>query len=164
MQLQVLCEEDEYLGVTVDAFGLPEEGDTEAEGRIDMSFTGSGFYQEVPPVSFDFRYARTAEALPYSTNLEIDYLHPQTGLPAMGFKYRADSEQHPDTVLIERPYDNQDDFFNLNDSFLREYLERYVPTIALAAAPIVMEVPAGVISDVIAFMDVTGLLALLGFE
>ena len=52
----------------------------------------------------------------------------------------------------------------LEEKQLRDYMERFLPTIALSAAPVAMEMPAGVISDVIAFMDVTGLLSFLGFE
>ena len=163
-QAQVLQEEEEYLGVVMELSGLPEEGETEAEGRLDVSFSGSGYYYHLTDASFAFRYARTAEKLPYQTSLEIDWLHPETGLPAMGFKYQADCEEQPYTVLKERPYDNQDDFFNLNESFMAEYKERFLPTAALAAAPIMLEMPAGVMSDVIAFMDATGFLSFLGFE
>ena len=163
-QVQILLDEEEYLGMTVEASGLPQEGETEAEGQLDVTFSGSGWYYEADSASFAFRYARTAEELPYATSLEVDWLHPETGLPAIGFKYRADSEQQPDTVLVERPYDNQDDFFNLNESFMAEYKERFLPTLALAAAPFVLEMPAGILSDVIAFADATGILAFLGIE
>ena len=68
------------------------------------------------------------------------------------------------TALVERAYDDQEDFFHLNESFIEEYKERFLPTLALAAAPIALEVPAGVLSDVIAYMDETGILAFMGIE
>ena len=164
LQALVLMEGEEYANVTITASGLPDEGDTSAEGRIDMNVSGSGFYYDVAPISLAFRYERTAEKLPYDMNLEVDYLHPETGLPAIGLRYQAACEEQPYTVLQERPYDNQDDFFNLNEGFLAEYKTRFLPTLALSAAPIALEVTPGMLSDIYTFLDYTGFLPFLGIE
>jgi len=47
---------------------------------------------------------------------------------------------------------------------LKEHVERFKRTVVLAAAPVALEVPAGVISDVIAFMEENGLLGIFGIE
>ena len=67
-------------------------------------------------------------------------------------------------MLADKTYDNQDDFFHLNESFIEEYKQRFLPTLALAALPIVVEMPAGIISDVVPFLYETGLLAFMGIE
>ena len=82
----------------------------------------------------------------------------------MGYTYEAELQELPPDVLFDLEYDHQDDFFHLNESFLNEYKERYLPTIALSMVPFVLEMPAGVISDAVAFLDATGLLAFLGIE
>lgn len=164
VQAFVLMEDEEYANATLRAAGLPETDAASAEGRIDMTFSGTGFYQEPTPVSLAFRYERSAEKLPYDMSLEVDYLHPETGLPAVGLRYQAACEEQPYTVLKERPYDNQDDFFNLNEGFLAEYKTRFLPTLALTAAPIVLEVTPGMLSDLYAFLDDTGFLPFFGIE
>ena len=40
----------------------------------------------------------------------------------------------------------------------------YLPTLALSAVPILVETPAGVISDIMGFLYETGFLAFLGIE
>ena len=91
-------------------------------------------------------------------------MHPETGKPAIGFTYGAASEAVDASVFEEKIYILRQDFFTLNESFLAEYKERFLPTLALAAAPIALEVPAGLLSDVIAYMDETGILAFMGIE
>ena len=70
----------------------------------------------------------------------------------------------PASVMVERTYDNQNDFFHLNESFMSEYKELYVPSLAAALLPLALELPAGVISDVAGFLYQTGILAFLGIE
>lgn len=79
--------------------------------------------------------------------LEVDWLHPQTQKPALTLAYQADMEQLPASTMVERVYDNQNDFFHLNESFMEEYKQLYLPTLALSAVPILVEMPAGVTSD-----------------
>ena len=73
-------------------------------------------------------------------------------------------EELPYTAVYNRPIDNQDDFFHLNESFMAEYAERFMPTLLASFAPFAMEVPAGVISDMVRWMDDLGILAIFGLE
>lgn len=73
--------------------------------------------------------------------LEVDWLHPQTQKPALTLAYQADMEQLPASTMVERVYDNQNDFFHLNESFMEEYKQLYLPTLALSAVPILVETP-----------------------
>lgn len=163
-QLLVTLEEEERLNLTLTSEGLPLDGALKGNGWVEMSLTGEALYEEVPDQRFLFRYARSAQALPYHTSLEVDWVHPETGEAALGLCYEADKEQQPSTVLIERRYDDQDDFFHLNESYIAEYKERFGKTLALAAMPFVLEMPLGLYSDIVAFLDETGFLAFLGVE
>lgn len=149
----------EYLNASLSVDGLAA-----GEGAVHLDVTGEGMWYDIPHIELRYRFSRTAEALPYSVSFEADYVHPETGLPCVGLKYAADMDELDYTAVYDRPFDNQDDFFMLNESFLSEYKERFLPTIALAAAPIALELPAGVISDGIAFMEATGLLTFMGIE
>ena len=155
----VNLEGGEYLNARLAVDGM-ESG----EGAVHIDVTGDGMWYDIPHTELHYRFTRTAEALPYSVSFEADYVHPETGLPCIGLKYAADMDEMDYTGVYDRPIDNQDDFFMLNESFLSEYKERFLPTIALAATPIALELPAGVISDVIGFMETTGLLTFMGIE
>lgn len=163
-QLLVTLEEEERLNLTLTSEGLPMDGALEADGWVEMSLTGEALYEEVPDQRFLFRYARDAQALPYHTSLEVDWVHPETVEAALGLCYQADKEEQPSTVLIERRYDDQDDFFHLNEGYMEEYKERFGKTLVLAALPFALEMPLGLYSDIVAFMEETGFLAFFGVE
>ena len=163
-QLLILLDGEEYLNVSAGIDGLPAEGELAACGNAWADITGSVLYEEIAPMRFQYDYSRTADQEPYDLNLTVDLIHNETEKPCFGFDYRANVQEMPDTVLMERPYDDQEDFFHLNESFIEEYKERFLPTLVLAAAPFVLEVPAGVVSDAVAYMEETGILAFLGIE
>ncbi len=163
-QLLILLDGEEYLNVSAGIDGLPAQGETKAQGNAWADITGSVLYEEIAPMRFAYDYIRTADAKPYDLSLTVDMIHNETEKPCLGFAYQAAVEEMPHTVLVERPYDDQDDFFHLNESFIEEYKERFLHTLALAAAPILLELPAGVISDAVAYMEETGILAFLGIE
>lgn len=109
----------------MDVDGLPVDGALSAQGSATIAFGGECFYQPPTPVSFAYRYSRDAAALPYAMTLEVDWLHPQTQKPALTLAYQADMEQLPASTMVERVYDNQNDFFHLNESFMEEYKQLY---------------------------------------
>jgi len=162
--LLILLDGEEYFRVSAGIDGLPAEGQLSAQGNAWAEFAGSALYEEIAPVHFQFDYSRTADAKPYDLSLSVNLINNETQRPCLGFDYKAAVQELPYTALVERAYDNQDDFFHLNESFLEEHKERFMTTLALAAAPIALELPAGVISDAIAYMDETGILAFLGIE
>ncbi len=164
LQVLILLEGEEYLNVSVGVDGLPVEGETEAQGTAWAEVTGSVLYEEVAPLHLVWNCSRTAEEQPYDMALTVDLINSETNKPCLGFAVSAHVSEQPHTVLVDRDYDNQDDFFHLNESYIEEYKERFLPTLVLAAAPVVLELPAGVISDAIAYMEETGILAFVGIE
>ncbi|MEG2316773.1 MAG: hypothetical protein RSC91_11160, partial [Clostridia bacterium] len=162
--LTVTAEQEERLFLDLAATGLPLSQGTQASGSMTLSLGGTALATQPAPLTFDFRYSRDAAALPYQMSLAIDLLHPTSGKPALSMSYLADMEQKDESVLVDHEYDNQDDFFHLNESFLEEYKERFLPSLALAFLPIVLEMPAGAIDDLVRFATDTGILASLGIE
>ena len=158
----VTLEEEERLNLLVTIDGLADLND--AAGTVHVELTGGALYEEIAPMDFAYSFLRTGETVPYDLALSVDWLHPETGLPAIGASFTAALSDQVHEALNERPYDNQDDFFHLNESYMEEYKQRFLPTLALAAAPFVLEMPAGIISDAVAFMEETGILAFLGIE
>lgn len=161
---QIHLDGAEYLGLLIEADSLPGADALEAEGRVTFTVSGDALYEETAPVTLAYDFTRASVSLPSSSRLNVAWVHPETDQPAVGFVYEADHTGVSPDVFEEKIYPLRQDFFTLNDSFLAEYKERFLPTIALGAAPILLETPAGVISDIIAFMDETGLLAFLGIE
>jgi len=161
-RVEILCEDFVWLdaALTVDGLGDP----LKASGTATLEMSGDAFWFDMPVIAFAYDYARTAEALPYDMSLTVDWLHPETEKPAIGFSYQAAMEELPHTAVYNRPIDNQDDFFHLNESFMAEYAERFMPTMLAHFAPFALKVPAGVISDLVKWMDDLGFLALFGLE
>ena len=162
--LRITLEGAERLTLNVDVDGLPTGGALAAQGTATIALGGECFSEPPAPVSFAYRYSRDAAELPYAMTLDVDWLHPETGKPALTFAYQAAMEQLPASAMVERVYDNQNDFFHLNESFMEEYKQLYLPTLALSAVPVLVEMPAGVISDIMGFLYETGFLAFLGIE
>jgi len=69
-----------------------------------------------------------------------------------------------ESALVDRTYDNQNDFFHLNDNYLEEYKRDFALPLAFTAAPVLAEMPSGVLNDILRFCDETGILATLGIE
>lgn len=162
--LSLLLEGENYLSLRIEVEGMPEANATEAELNAVFTLTGDTLYEAVEPIALKVNYARDAQELPYHHTLAVDWLHPETGLPAIGFTYEADSESVSADGFEEKVYILRQDFFTLNDSSLAEYKERFLPTLALGALPFVLELPSGAISDLYTFLYETGILAFLGIE
>ena len=160
--VQLLQDEAEQLGIRVSIDGLGDP--LHMAGGVTLEITGETLPQEIAPIGFAYECTRSAETLPCDLTLDVDWLHPETGRPALGIRYSAAMQEMPADTLFDRPYDNQDDFFNLNEGFMAEYKERFLPTLVLAAAPFALEMPAGVISDMVKCLDETGFLAFFGLE
>ncbi len=153
--------EAESLRIQVDGTGLPCPGDVKAQGQVTFSFGGDTVQTPVPQQTFAFRWGISAPELPYVQTLDIDWLHPQTQKAALTFHYAEELSTVPETVFTEGSY-LQEDFFSLNEGSLEEYKERYLPTLVLAALPVVMEMPAGVRDDIVEFATRTGIIDSLG--
>lgn len=145
-------QEDIVIGV--EGTGLPCEGDRSGQGRVTLALGGASMPQGLAPNMFDFRWSIDAPEMPYRLSLTIDWLHPLTLRPAVTLNYNAQMKQVEERVFVEATY-HQEDFFRLNDGSLEEYKERYTPSIALALMPFLLEMPAGVIDDILDFANDT---------
>ena len=54
------------------------------------------------------------------------------------------------------------DFFRLNESVIREYLDLYAKSALLTLVPLALEVPTGIINDIYTFVEAHDILPTLG--
>ena len=125
---------------------------------------GSALGDGETTVSFAFRLTRSAAQPPFHVTFGLDWLHPVTKKTALTLLYQADVKMLAETAMGEREYDNQNDFFHLNEGFLAEYKRDFTLPLLLAFAPIALQMPAGVANDIQRFLDQTGILTSLGIE
>ncbi len=162
----ILLEDETRLDVHVDMDGLVEDA-LSAEGTASVAVSGTALEElEAEPIDqrFVYRYGRDAQALPYDMTLEVGWLHPETGREALTMRYAAVMEELPAEAIFDREYDDQNDFFSLNESSMEEYKERFTSTIAMSFLPFMLEMPAGVLNDLLDVLTETGLLDFLGIE
>ena len=164
LELLILLEDEEYYRFSGGIDGLPAEGVLEAEGAIWADITGSVLYQDIAPIRLAYAYARSTQSAPYQLDVHLDMLNAQTEKPCLGLSYTAQVQEMTADVLEIKEYENWDDFSCLNEMILKEYIDRFKRSIVFAAAPFALEVPSGVLSDVVAFMEVNGLLGIFGIE
>ena len=108
-------------------------------------------------------FNRTDINLPNQTTIYFSPLHPETQQKMLTAKLILNNSEVPFTVLQERDYP-QEDFFHLNDEYLQRIKESYIPSLALNFLPVIAEMPAGVINDIIRFAEETDILVSLGIE
>jgi hypothetical protein len=139
------------VSLTLTGEGLPAEGALGGEGSVTAVMDGYVFEQVPPAQTIAFRWSRTAAQLPYELSLTADWINPQTGLPALSVYFNGSLSARDKSVFQEVVYE-QNDFFGLNDMFLREHKERWAKTIGLYLLPIALQMPGGVIDDMVNFM------------
>ncbi len=158
--LTVTQDGEQALCLKAEGTQLPREGDVSGKGRLRFSAEGYTFTSPVAPVILDFDWVRDAATLPCTLDVKVDWIHPETFKPALSLHFNGALKNVDRSVFVEGQYP-QNDFFNLNESFLNEYKERMTKTLLLALAPIALEMPAGVLDDVFQFMDRTDILVSL---
>lgn len=164
VRVKVMNESEQRISLELVLTGLPREGDTQSVGKVRFTAGGSALGDVETRVAFDFSLLRSASEPPYQADFRLDWIHPVTQKPALTLNYLADIEMHGPEALSEHLYDNLIDFFHLNESYIEEYKRAFAVPMALAVAPIILEMPAGVINDILRFCDNTGVLAMLGIE
>ena len=147
----------ETIRFTADGNGLPRTGDLSGNGSLTLAASGSALSTPLPPVQFAFDWSRDAAEKPYTLDLNLDWIHPQTQKPALSLHFNGKLSTVDKSVFVEGSYP-QNDFFNLNETFLDDYKSRLMPALALKLAPIVLEAPAGVIDDLYRFANATDIL------
>jgi hypothetical protein len=153
----VTSDGEQAILLTAEGEGLPQEGDLSGEGKLTLAASGMALQSDVTPQSFTFAWSRDAAKKPYTLNATINWLYPATGLPAITVLFDGTLSTVDRSVFKDGSYP-QNDFFSLNESFLEGYKERLMKTVALKLAPIVLQMPSGVIDDLFRFADDTDIL------
>jgi hypothetical protein len=147
----VSYEGDLAVSLSLTGEGLPAEGALSGNGSVTAQMDGYVFEEVPAPLTLTFDWSRTAAELPFDLDLNVQWIHPETGLPAVSAAFSGAFSARDKSVFTEVNYE-QNDFFNLNDSMLQEYKQRWTPTIGLYLLPVVMEMPSGVVDDIVNFM------------
>jgi hypothetical protein len=155
--LGVTSDGEQAILLTAQGEGLPQEGDLSGEGKLTVAASGTALQSDVTPQTFTFAWSRDAAQKPYKLTATINWLHPATGLPAISILVDGTLSTVDRSVFKDGSYP-QNDFFSLNESFLEGYKERLMKTVALKLAPIVLQMPSGVIDDLFRFADDTDIL------
>ncbi len=143
--------EDTRLSLSITGDGLPAEGALAGEGTVRFSLDGLELYDVPPPQTFQFAWSRTGTELPYDLSLSLDWLHPETGLPAASVYFEGSLENGDQSALTNTNY-SAENFFGLNSVSLNEYKRSWGPSILAYMLPVALEMPIGVIDDVVNFL------------
>ena len=155
-------ERENYLTLGVDCSNVPLRPLFITGGVITINGEGTAL-QEPFQADFHLYMNRTDCKLPNVTEFNLHYLHPETSEVCFVADLILSNSEVPFTVLQERDYP-QEDLFHLNDEYLQRIKESYIPSLAVSFLPVIAEMPAGVINDVIRFAEETGILVSLGIE
>ena len=151
-----------YLNMKLDLLNIPLRDLFETVGSINLSITGTAMDEPLYLI-MPINISRSDIKYPNRTSITLSVNHPVTNKSCMDFLLILYNSEVPYTVLQERIYDNED-FFHLNDEYLQRIKESYIPSLALNFLPVVAEMPAGVINDIIRFAEETDILVSLGIE
>lgn len=146
----IVMDGEDSVALTLTGEGLPREGDVSGKGQVSLAVSGSSFENVPQPIAFAFDWARTAKEKPYTLGLTLSWLNPYTAKPAVSIGFNGTFTTVDRSVFVEGQYP-QNDFFNLNETFLNDYKDRLLKPLLLKLAPILLETPAGVINDLYAF-------------
>ncbi len=146
----IVMDGEDSVALTLTGEGLPREGDVSGKGQVSLAVSGSSVENAPQPITFAFDWARTAKEKPYTLGLTLSWLNPYTAKPAVSLDFNGTFTTVDRSVFVEGQYP-QNDFFNLNETFLNDYKDRLLKPLLLKLAPILLETPAGVINDLYTF-------------
>ena len=150
--LTVTSDGEDAIVLSAQGTGLPREGDISGQGQITLAASGNMLQEDTAPFTLAFDWVRDATQKPYTLDLKADWIHPETGKPAISLHFNGTLSDVDKSVFAEGNY-VQNDFFNLNETFLSEYKERLMPAFMLKVAPILLETPSGVLNDLYSFAE-----------
>ena len=156
-KLTVLEDGEPSIVVSAAGVGMPKENDLSGEGRLTLDVSGKAFDSTIAPFTLGFDWVRDATKPPCNLDLTLDWIHPQTGKPALSLHFNGAFSPEDKSVFVEGDYP-QNDFFNLNETFLEGYKQRLLPSLAFKFAPILLETPAGVLNDLYSFASQNNIL------
>lgn len=160
LKMLITLEDVERICVDVQGNGLPRDGDVQGQGDVSIAITGELFDQPIQKQTFTFTWIASAATDARTLAVDVGWLHPQTQKEAFSLHLVSDSKPVSASVFKEGVY-RQDDFFSLNDYRLVEFKERYFSSLAIAAVPLLVEMPAGVLNDVLEFAVSSGIMGVL---
>ncbi|MBE5816021.1 MAG: hypothetical protein E7320_12645 [Clostridiales bacterium] len=151
-----------YLTLALDMDKVPLRDHYETTGKIRFTAEGEALAE---PVAADFELVlyRTDIDYPNLTRWSLSYLHPETGLSCFTATAELLQQEMPYTVLRENAYPYED-FFHLNDEYIQRIKANYTASLVVSFLPVITEMPAGVLNDVIRFSQESGILLFLGME
>ena len=155
-------EREEYLTVSLDMGNIPLSDQYQTVGFINF-YAGGTAMEEPFGLNIPLNITKSDIKLPNMTTYLFSPVHPVTQKICMNIELITYNSEVPFTVLQERDYP-QEDLFHLNDEYLQRIKESYIPSLALNFLPVIAEMPAGVINDIIRFAEETDILVSLGIE
>lgn len=156
----IVMDGQDNVALAVSGQNLPRPGDVSGNGQVTLAVSGSSFGTAPQPLTVAFDWAKDAKEKPYRLGLTLDWLHPATGKRAITLRFAGTFTTVDRSVFVEGDYP-QNDFFNLNESFLDDYKARLMKPLMLKLLPILLETPAGVIDDVYRFAQQNDILVSL---
>lgn len=155
-------EPETFLTATLDMGQIPLHDQYQTSGIVRFHADGTAL-QEPVSHTFSLTTNRTDIKYPNQAFYNLIYRHPKTQENCFSIQLTLNNSEVPYTVLQERVYP-QEDIFHLNDEYLQRIKESYIPSLAISFLPILVEMPAGVINDIIRFAEETDILVSLGIE
>lgn len=165
IRLTVEAEGETTMELTLTAKGLPTEEEPSAEGTLRLTVGGS-YLRDTHVYDLAFSILRTDSRLEgYDDNylITLSLLGAENGLPGLTVNLAADTTSIPVSEMktVKLRHDLPD-FFRLNESVIREYMDLYAKSAVLTLAPLVLEVPTGIINDIYTFVENHDILPTLG--
>ena len=155
-------ERENYLSLELNMENVPLRDTYYSQGDICFIAKGTALEKSIR-IPMSLRTERTDLTYPNREIYALTLNHPKTYLPCFTAELTLFNSEVPYTVLQERVYP-QEDIFHLNDEYLQRIKESYIPSLALNFLPVITEMPAGVINDIIRFAEETDILVSLGIE
>ncbi len=153
---------ENYLTLCLDMDNMPLRIHYKPLRTIVYSAEGSALEEPVS-AAFELFFDRSDYKMPNVTWCNLSYIHPVTQQKYFSINTELWLQELPFTVMQEHEYP-QEDLFHLNDEYLPRLKERYLPSLGLSFLPVIAEMPAGVLNDILRFTEETGILVSMGVE
>lgn len=162
LTITTLSEGEVTMDVGLTAAGLPVEGQLSAQGTAQVSFGGEYISEETQVYDFQFSLEHSSAEYPRHTDFTLGWVNPETGKPALSVLLSADCQLLATADLTPPETFEMPDFFRLNEGVISEYVDMYGKSAVATLLPLALEIPSGVINDVITIIQKYEVLETLG--
>lgn len=162
LTITTLSEGEVTMDVRLTAAGLPQEGQTSAQGTAQVSFGGKYITEEPQVYDFQFSLEHSSQEYPRHTDFTLGWVNPATGVPALSMVLSADCQLLSPSDLTPPEVIEMPDFFRLNEGVISEYVDMYGKSAVATLLPLALEIPSGVINDLITIIQKYEVLETLG--